>query len=110
MNKTELDSNSRGWPNQILLLAIIAITVFPLIVIKDSEFGGADGQAEDIITDINSEYEPWFNPLLEPPGGETESLLFALQAAFGAGILGYGIGWYRGRSQPNTAVPDDSNS
>ena len=110
MKKTELNANSRGWPNHILLLAIVALTVFPLIVIKDSEFGGADGKAGDVLTELNPEYEPWFEPILEPPGGETEGLLFALQAAFGAGILGYGIGWYRGRSQPNTAVSDDSNS
>ena len=38
------------------------------------------------------EYEPLASPVYEPPGGETESLLFCLQAALGAGIFGYGIG------------------
>lgn len=47
--------------------------------------------------EVAPDYEPWFQPLLEPPGGETESLLFALQAALGAGVIGYAIGLYRGR-------------
>lgn len=96
-----MKTQQNQWPNGLLLLAIIGITVFPLMTIKDSEFGGADGQAEEAITEVNPQYEPWFEPMLEPPGGETESLLFALQAAFGAGIIGYGIGWYRGRSESN---------
>jgi len=95
------------WPNGLLLLAVIGLTVFPLMTVKDSEFGGADGQAEEAITEVNPQYEPWFEPILEPPGGETESLLFALQAAFGAGIIGYGIGWYRGRSEPNPSEKND---
>lgn len=69
----------------------------------DSEFGGADGAAGDLITEIDPSYqpaEPWFQKyLFEPPGGETESLLFALQAAFGAIIIGYTFGYYRGKGE-----------
>jgi len=36
-----------------------------------------------------SDYKPWFSPLWEPPSGEIETLLFSLQAAIGAGIIGY---------------------
>ncbi|WP_142849473.1 energy-coupling factor ABC transporter substrate-binding protein [Telmatospirillum sp. J64-1] len=79
----------------LILLAILAIVVFPLLVV-DSEFEGADAQAEAILAEGG--HEPWFEPLWEPPGGETESLLFALQAALGAGLLGYYIGVRRGRS------------
>ena len=42
------------------------------------------------------ETEPWFQPFWEPPGGGTESLLFALQAALGAGFIGYYFGLKRG--------------
>lgn len=42
---------------------------------------------------ISPDYEPWAESLLEPPGGETESLLFCLQAAFGALVIGYGFGY-----------------
>lgn len=90
----------KRWPIvTILLVLCIIIAVIPLIFIKDSEFGGADGAAEDIITSINESYEPWAESLLEPPGGETESLLFCIQAALGAGIFGYGFGYLVSRKK-----------
>jgi cobalt/nickel transport protein len=82
--------------NILLVLLVIIITVVPLFIAKDAEFGGADGEAEGIITEINSEYEPWFNSIWEPPSGEIESLLFVLQGAIGAGFIGYYIGYVRG--------------
>ncbi|MGI6257419.1 MAG: energy-coupling factor ABC transporter substrate-binding protein [Anaerovoracaceae bacterium] len=83
-----------------LILAVI-IAVVPLLLIKDSEFGGADGQAEETITKVNSGYKPWFESLIEPPGGETESLLFSLQAGLGAGIFGFGLGYLVCRKKMN---------
>lgn len=77
----------------VLLLLCVAIAAVPLMTIHDSEFGGADGQAEEVISTIAPDYEPWAESLIEPPGGETESLLFCLQAAFGALIIGYGFGY-----------------
>lgn len=77
----------------ICLVMAVIIAVVPLLFIKDSDFGGADGAAEDAITQINPEYESWAEPILEPPGGETESLLFCLQAALGGGVFGFGLGY-----------------
>jgi cobalt/nickel transport protein len=37
--------------------------------------------------------------LYEPPSDEIESLLFALQAALGAGFIGYYIGYKRGKTK-----------
>ena len=79
----------------ILLLLVLAIIIVPLVVQKGAEFGGADGEAESVITEINPNYEPWFSSIIEPASGEIESLLFASQAAFGAGIIGYYIGTTR---------------
>lgn len=79
----------------ILLLLVLAIIIVPLIIQKGAEFGGADGEAEGLITEINPEYEPWFGSLIEPASGEIESLLFASQAALGAGIIGYYVGTTR---------------
>lgn len=79
----------------LLLLALcVVIAVVPLLIIKDSEFEGADGQAEDIVSEIQPGYEPWAEPIMEPPGGETESLLFSLQSALGALVIGYALGRY----------------
>lgn len=83
----------------ILLLISVLIAIIPLVFIKDSEFGGADGAAEGVIEEINPSYEAWMDPLMEPPGGETESLLFCLQAALGAGVFGYFFGVLRERSR-----------
>ncbi len=77
----------------ILLLLCVIIAVFPLMKIKDSEFGGADGAAEEAILEIDPDYQPWAESILEPPGGETESLLFCVQAAIGSGILCFGFGY-----------------
>lgn len=83
--------------NFILIGLVILLAIIPLMTIKDAEFGGADGQAEGVIEEIDPEYEPWFEPLIEPASGEIESLLFALQAAIGAGVIGYGIGLLKGK-------------
>ncbi|MDD6188327.1 MAG: energy-coupling factor ABC transporter substrate-binding protein [Clostridiales bacterium] len=60
----------------VLVLICAAILVVPLLTIRDSEFSGADGEAEEIIAQLDPEYEPWAENVIEPPGGETESLLF----------------------------------
>ena len=49
-----------------------------------------------MIKTIKPDYEPWANSLIELPGSETESLLFALQAAIGAGVIGYVLGYFKG--------------
>lgn len=83
--------------NFLLLLAVIALAILPMIVVKDAEFGGADGEAEEAITEIATDYEPWFHAVWEPPSGEIESLLFVLQGVIGALIIGYFIGYTRGK-------------
>lgn len=89
-----------GWIiSMVLVLVVVLLAVLPLILIRDSEFGGADGAAEAVITEVAPGYTPWFAPLIEPPGGETESLLFALQAALGAGLIGFFFGLKRGQRQ-----------
>jgi cobalt/nickel transport protein len=94
----------------ILLVVVVMLAVIPLIMIRDSEFGGADGQAEGAITTLAPDYQPWFSPLIELPGGETESLLFALQAAIGASVIGYFLGFKRGTQRMLTSgAIDDTN-
>lgn len=79
--------------------AIIALLVIALLAYgatQDWEFGGADDGAEGVVEEVDPGYEPWWNGIFgdyELPG-ETESMLFALQAAIGAIIIGYFIGAY----------------
>lgn len=58
---------------------------------KGVEYSGTDDAAENAISTIQKDYEPWFSPLFEPPGSEVESLLFTLQGSIGAGIIFYVI-------------------
>ncbi|MBF7081883.1 energy-coupling factor ABC transporter substrate-binding protein [Desulfallas sp. Bu1-1] len=85
--------------NIFLLVLVIALAVFPLIYASDAEFGGADGEAEEVITNINPDYKPWFTSIWEPPSGEIESLLFALQGALGAGFICYYFGYMHGKKK-----------
>ncbi|MER7625297.1 energy-coupling factor ABC transporter substrate-binding protein [Streptomyces sp. NPDC126503] len=89
--------------NALLLLVVVALAVLPLALglgdHKEEPFAGADAEAESAITELRPDYEPWFAPLYEPPSGEVESALFALQAALGAGVLAYYFGVRRGRRQ-----------
>ena len=78
--------------NLILSIIVIVLAVLPLITLKNAEFAGADGFAETAITESNPDYEPWFSSLYEPASGEIESLLFAVQAALGAGVAGFILG------------------
>ena len=83
----------------VLVLICAAILIFPLMTIHDSEFGGADGAAEEAIAQVDPDYEPWAESILEPPGGETESLLFCLQTALGAVVIGFGFGYLVARKK-----------
>lgn len=87
--------------NLLLLLGVIVLAVVPLAIYAPKEgeehFPGADEQAKEVITEIRPDYQPWYSSLWEPPSGEVESLLFAVQAAIGAGLVCYSIGFYRGR-------------
>lgn len=84
--------------NWLLVIAVIMLAVIPLVFVR-GEYGGSDGEAQKAITEIQPDYQPWFNHLFEPASGEIASLLFATQAALGAGVIGYAIGLYKGRSQ-----------
>lgn len=74
----------------VIAIAVIAILAYGAA--SGFEFGGADNAAGDVLED----YVPWYEGIFgdyELPG-ETESMLFALQAAIGAIIIGFFIGRY----------------
>lgn len=85
----------------IILLALVAvIVIFPLALYNgqgedQGYFGGSDDQGPAYLTSTG--YVPWSHPIWEPPSGEIESLLFATQAAIGAIIIGYILGYWQGQ-------------
>lgn len=86
----------------LLLAAAAAIVAAPLVIpgLK-GEFKGSDDLGAAAILESRPDYKPWFEPLWKPPSGEVESMLFALQAALGAGVLGYVIGRRHSSSNRN---------
>lgn len=93
---------------RVISLLLICILImggsFVIGSMRGGEFGGADDKIEDTIKEINGEYEPWFSSFWQPPSGEIESLLFALQAAIGAGFLGYYIGVKKNAKTNSSAI------
>ena len=97
--------------NHLLVLAVVLLAALPLWLVQKPEndadlFAGADNKAKDLIGEIDPNYRPWFKPLMEPASGEIASLLFALQAALGAGFIGYylGVSVTRERMQRETQL------
>lgn len=92
----------KRYQNWLMMVAVIVLVALPLWVVQKPATGpdgkvveifrGADDQAKDVIGKIAPGYQPWFKPIMEPPSGEIGSLLFALQAALGAGFIGYYLG------------------
>ncbi|GIW48647.1 MAG: cobalt transport protein CbiN [Caloramator sp.] len=78
----------------VFLLSLCAFLVVISLFVgsRGGEFGGADDLIEERIVEIDENYKPWFNSVWEPPSGEIESLLFALQAGLGAYFIGYYVG------------------
>lgn len=82
--------------NGLIVVAVALLVALPLWLAPEpatgEAFGGTDNQAQAAIGELAPAYQRWFTPLLEPAGNQIESLLFALQAAIGAGIIGYWLG------------------
>ncbi len=88
--------------NWLIVSAIVILGVLPFWLAPapatgpdgqtGEAFAGADNKAQAAIGEIAPAYRRWFEPLLEPASAQVESLLFALQAAIGAGIIGYWLG------------------
>ena len=111
-----MNTSTKRTQNILLILAVIVLALIPLWIVEkpaagpDGEevsiFGGADDQAKNLIGEIRPDYEPWFEPLIEPASGEIASMLFALQAALGAGFIGYYLGMGRMREKMRREIEE----
>lgn len=80
-----------------LLGLAAALVALPLALTLPGDYEGSDGKAARAIAEMHPGYRQWIEPLWTPPSKDIESLLFALQAAVGAGVLGFVLGrrWRR---------------
>lgn len=86
----------------ILLSVVVILLVFPFVFYHglgedQGYFSGSDDQGSAAIESTG--YHPWISSIWEPPSPEIESLLFAVQAAIGALIVGYVLGYYHGQAK-----------
>ena len=85
---------------ELIVLAILVVFIGAFAYVSSTgnhEWSGSDDQAGNVIDKLTGgTYVPWAHSVWTPPSAEIESLLFALQAAFGAIIIGYFLGYYRG--------------
>ncbi len=87
-------SNERIW-FVVIAIALAILLQFALAGVVGS-FEGTDDQAVSLIQDIAPGYQPWADHLWTPESDLTETLLFALQAAIGVGIITYFLArWHK---------------
>ena len=80
----------------ILIIGIVlAIFILPFVINSGGSFSGTDGQGPDQIT--SSGYTPWIQPLGYVPDATGEIVIFSLQVAIGAVIIGYFVGYLRAK-------------
>ena len=63
--------------NWLLVAGVIALALFPVLFVR-GEHAGSDGQGTEAIQYLQPGYKPWFEPVVELPSGEIESLMFAM--------------------------------
>ena len=89
-----MNKNMKIYIAGFAIIAIFVVVVLAWGNANGQGFGGADDGAEDVIGEVDPDFVQWTKGIwgdYELPG-ETESLLFAVQAAIGAIIIGYFIG------------------
>jgi cobalt/nickel transport protein len=96
--------------NIALIVLVMLIGITPLVINKGAEFGGSDDAAGALIAQLRPSYKPWFSSIWEPPSGEIASMLFALQAALGAGFVCFFFGYYIGKRKGEEAARRQSRN
>jgi cobalt/nickel transport protein len=88
--------------NYLLIAGVLALMILPLVFVK-GEYGGSDDQGSEAVAASRPGFKRWMEPIWEPPSPEIESLLFAVQAAIGAGVIGYVLGRIHGSAKEREA-------
>jgi cobalt/nickel transport protein len=86
----------------IAILALCAVFLYTSSTMSGAEFAGSDNVGSGLIAELSGIPLDNFQPLIpqwEPPSGEIESALFALQAAVGGILVGGVFGFWIGQKK-----------
>jgi cobalt/nickel transport protein len=88
------------------ILGFCAVFLYTSSTMAGAEFAGSDNVGSNLIAELTGKDVESFTPLIpqwEPPSGEIEACLFALQAAIGGifvgGVFGYWLGQRKSMSE-----------
>ncbi len=84
------------------IIAFCLLFLYTSSVIKGAEFAGSDNVGSGLIAELSGKSVDDFAPLIpqwEPPSGEIEACLFALQAAVGGIFVGGVFGFWMGQKK-----------
>ena len=90
----------------IAIVAFCALFLYTSATMSGAEFAGSDNVGSGLIAELSGKPVENFQPLIaqwEPPSGEIESCLFALQAAVGGILVGGVFGFWAGQSRRKIA-------
>lgn len=93
----------RNWNLEVI--ALVSVLAFVLIFLAVSstgnhEFSGSDDVGSDKVAELSGRPADSYAPLIpqyEPPSGEIEATLFALQASAGGVMIGLVFGYWLGQ-------------
>ncbi len=86
----------------IAIVAFCAVFLYTSSSMEGAEFAGSDNVGSGLIANLSGIPEENFVPLIpqwEPPSGEIEACLFALQAAAGGLLVGGVFGYWFGQNK-----------
>jgi cobalt/nickel transport protein len=86
----------------IVIVAFCAVFIYTSSIMGGAGFAGSDTVGSRLVTELSGTPEENIQPLIpqwEPPSGEIESCLFALQAAVGGILVGGVFGYWMGQKK-----------
>lgn len=90
----------------VAILGFCVIFLYTSTTMKGAEFAGSDNVGSSLIAELTGKPVESFTPLIpqwEPPSGEIEACLFALQAAIGGIFVGGVFGYWLGQKKSMSA-------
>ena len=90
----------------IAVVAFCALFLYTSATMSGAEFAGSDNVGSGLIAELSGTTVENFQPVIpqwEPPSGEIEACLFALQAAVGGILVGMVFGFWYGQARGKPA-------